>query len=405
MDDISTNIEQYDIAIAQLQTKRDQLAKSLEYPQSLLAPIRKLPTDVMIEIFQQATHPIQFFPFFGFRPTCSGEVFTLSWVCSWWRTLIFAQPTLWSSIDLTLENLRFSSKVSLLSLDGALKECLRRSGMSAPLHLNLEFSSMGLNESETFNILDALAEHASRWKKLRIYLTDEDSYECWEYMVREQVESLRASSLLEVMDIRCLGRIKNWPVALNFCLQLHTLRTSYLDLDHALSLKNLTVLAIQVYHGRSFADLLEPFPHLRTLVLGVFVRVDNERTPPSFNDFQHIHLSNLQILSMEEAFPTGLWQSVRLPNLTSLSVNVDLEEGNLSQYVIRWDKPVLDESFFATANPFNDLKEMLRLSRCVVQNVSLGTIPSSIVKSFFADIIIADSGKFIVDGFPYRRLA
>ncbi|KAE9396939.1 hypothetical protein BT96DRAFT_824013, partial [Gymnopus androsaceus JB14] len=97
----SSDLQRYDDAIARLQDQRNQLDKIVQYLKSLISPIRKLPPDVLGEIFELVTAD-QFIELkiHRYRARGIGRVFRLTWICSWWRKLNLSRPTLWSRIHL-----------------------------------------------------------------------------------------------------------------------------------------------------------------------------------------------------------------------------------------------------------------------------------------------------------------
>ncbi|KAJ4464217.1 hypothetical protein C8J55DRAFT_404192, partial [Lentinula edodes] len=98
VEQMSSEIRKYDDAIARLQKQRAQLAKAMTCQKSLLSPIRKLPSDVLIHIFHLVSEDSILFnesPNEKASRTFIGAIFSLTWVCSVWRNLALSQPSLW----------------------------------------------------------------------------------------------------------------------------------------------------------------------------------------------------------------------------------------------------------------------------------------------------------------------
>ncbi|KAJ3917497.1 hypothetical protein F5877DRAFT_29809, partial [Lentinula edodes] len=98
VEQMSSEIRKYDDAIARLQKQRAQLAKAMTCQKSLLSPIRKLPSDVLIHIFHLVSEDSILFtesPNEKASRTFIGAIFSLTWVCSVWRNLALSQPTFW----------------------------------------------------------------------------------------------------------------------------------------------------------------------------------------------------------------------------------------------------------------------------------------------------------------------
>ncbi|KAG7439537.1 uncharacterized protein BT62DRAFT_700299 [Guyanagaster necrorhizus] len=96
-EDISTlelEISSLERQMIMLMRKKDQLEHSLSRRKALLSPIRRLPSDVLLEIFSWAVH----------RPKNSLDVTTGVWplgqVCGCWRDIVSTLPVLWSVVIL-----------------------------------------------------------------------------------------------------------------------------------------------------------------------------------------------------------------------------------------------------------------------------------------------------------------
>ncbi|KAE9407432.1 hypothetical protein BT96DRAFT_986729 [Gymnopus androsaceus JB14] len=172
---ISTNMNE---AIARLQEQRAQLAKLLEYPNSLASPshIRQLPPEIMSEIFKMivAGREIDFSAqWFGYGKTyerrivATSRLFPLTWVCDSWRNILLSQPTFWSS-----HFIEFSAHTTVYSPTApALKECLLRAG-TLPLDLTVyvKDNPSDVDDAAWTRSVDAITSYASRWKSLAFKL-------------------------------------------------------------------------------------------------------------------------------------------------------------------------------------------------------------------------------------------
>lgn len=113
---------------------RVYLEKTLRCQESLLAPIRTLPSEVLILILnlvigddftiKLTTGPFQ----------CVGAI--IPWVCFRWREIIISQPLFWTSLHL-LGRLH-AADADFHAMGEVLRECLLRCG-TAPLHLKIYF--------------------------------------------------------------------------------------------------------------------------------------------------------------------------------------------------------------------------------------------------------------------------
>ncbi|KAE9404913.1 hypothetical protein BT96DRAFT_972919 [Gymnopus androsaceus JB14] len=286
---------------------RFDIAKTLEYHESLLSPIRKLPQEVMSMIFELVvasrrekyliTLTIKEYEE-GFR--CTGETFRLTWVCFWWREIILSNPTFWTSIAVQDQILYYCSSPlpGYNSMNSCLKEVLSRSGTAAPLYLHLSFSG-DIDYEGLLPTLDALAEHANRWKEVDLYFTESKPYLAY---------------MLEQARYRT---------------------TSFLSLE---------VLELHIHHSDSFRC-----PILETLKLTYFCPGLDSEALPTTSTILHSHLTRLEIDFIDDRSPIGFWQHVSIPKLTHLRADIKGVESNRIR--------------------FEELKTMLIDSRCVLEDV------------------------------------
>ncbi|KAJ7049963.1 hypothetical protein C8F01DRAFT_1181117 [Mycena amicta] len=159
-----------------LYQKRSGIAKFLEAHKDLVSPIRRLPVDVIQEIFI-ACLPTQR----NCVMSASEAPVLLGRVCSFWRTLSLSTPRLWSSLHLVepvfspsksigaLEERKFDQRIEVA------KAWLGRSGQ-CPLSISFLSSSMlrgaFTDHPSSFSsgpFIDAIMEFAPRWED--IYIT------------------------------------------------------------------------------------------------------------------------------------------------------------------------------------------------------------------------------------------
>ncbi|THU90127.1 hypothetical protein K435DRAFT_592573, partial [Dendrothele bispora CBS 962.96] len=96
LDDNRKQIETHTVQIASLYSQQQSMQTKLCLLDSLLAPIRKLPLDVLRYLFQTIV--------FSQRSSDRGGIFdaiVLSHVCCSWREIALAIPSLWTDIYLS----------------------------------------------------------------------------------------------------------------------------------------------------------------------------------------------------------------------------------------------------------------------------------------------------------------
>ncbi|KIK54327.1 hypothetical protein GYMLUDRAFT_232201, partial [Collybiopsis luxurians FD-317 M1] len=128
------HITQMEDALQGLKSIRDKFKRSMDVTMTLSAPVRRLPEDVLVEIFSIYIENS------GLR---SGPNFLLSRICTFWRKVVFSRPSFWTSFSLDLRALRSWEKKGSEILT-ILSACLSRSA-DAPLSLSVELDSVGTN--------------------------------------------------------------------------------------------------------------------------------------------------------------------------------------------------------------------------------------------------------------------
>ncbi|KAE9401021.1 hypothetical protein BT96DRAFT_1093853 [Gymnopus androsaceus JB14] len=331
---------------------RGYLAKTLECYESLLAPIRTLPSEIMISIFKLVVWDDDFVEIATGPFRCSGPIFPLTWVNYRWREIIISQPSFWSSLDLFLRVYGREADFQLMA--DVVGECLLRSGTIAPLHLKILVRGWDARASSgQLHVLNMLNEHAYRWKEI--------VFECLlpephlAHMLNQICSQNTSLPALEVVNLSTTNKEK--PFLLGFfgptfihLPRLHTLFISLLrSTDLVLiDLQQLTTFRINHYIGCSFAALLENCPLLEHLEISEITSSD-AGVSSTIPFVHHTHLTSLHLNNLQW-FPIGLWQSVHLPNLTHLEVNGYMGRGSF-------------------LNTFEEVKTMLVQSKCVLQHI------------------------------------
>ncbi|KAL0564759.1 hypothetical protein V5O48_017278 [Marasmius crinis-equi] len=151
-----------------LESKQAGLEKAMKKYRTLLSPIHRLPSEVLLEIFQHCCH----------TNTLSDPqvppALALSRVCGRWRDIAVSSPRLWSSI--TISQFRSRDKVEH-SRRQRMTTCLTRlfleRSKNAPLKLKLRFP-WDPSEVDYSNgmVMDLLGAQSKRWEELTIDETE-----------------------------------------------------------------------------------------------------------------------------------------------------------------------------------------------------------------------------------------
>ncbi|PBK98723.1 hypothetical protein ARMGADRAFT_587395 [Armillaria gallica] len=201
----------YDAQLQEIQLRRRALLEALESRKSIYAPIRRLPHDILIEIFdsvcdswwQEADED------WGLRHQrhsldVSGPLWVLGRVCGLWRDTLHASPVSWA------RKLVVSAPFSKHALE-LLQTYLGHTGEHL---LNLEACCS--NPVTDHKILSLLVQSCQRWKNLRIIATKQLMY--------HHFKSISQFPALQTIDIEiydgngyhsnmCLGAPQLWQAS------------------------------------------------------------------------------------------------------------------------------------------------------------------------------------------------
>ncbi|KAE9397880.1 hypothetical protein BT96DRAFT_1020539 [Gymnopus androsaceus JB14] len=333
--DVPESLARYDQAIADvkrlligLETARNSLQRRSDDAKSLIAPIRKLPSDILNEVFI-------FYCWKNrggsgdFDASSLWPALKLSWVCSFWRTLVHSHQKLWSSLQLSSQMLQFYPKRFQIFL-----KSISYSGNHL-LDIDYRGDYYDGPGSEVDNAIGVLLDNSMRWRRATITLLSwPEAHQDWlSYVIDRQSsrvsepKQLGNFSALEYLSIR--GRLSmtrsdklsDFFRIFSLCPRLTTfhfdgsLSLSGLNLD----LSHITDLALGTFIGKSLAHLLCRLPALEILKVGGFCFSEDRPTDILLQGKRHYSsaLSKLVVLS-STAFQPEAWNSLRLPCLNSL---------------------------------------------------------------------------------------
>ncbi|KAF5337596.1 hypothetical protein D9758_014935 [Tetrapyrgos nigripes] len=158
-------IRRLEANIIQLQNKQQFARRRAEQFSSLLAPIRRLPSDILGRVFSLLCAENSIYLKLDLPAFC------LSQVCAKWRKLVLSTPSLWSSLYVDAECSRPDEHVK------ALVDLYLQRSKHHPLHLRL---SMLRETSLASDVLKSISAHSARWRslslKIRPILLKEDNF-------------------------------------------------------------------------------------------------------------------------------------------------------------------------------------------------------------------------------------
>lgn len=352
-------ILQIERILKDLLKQRSEIVHFIDQSHSLRAPIRKLPPEILNEIFLlvwKAEMGITVK-----RKKASGATFRLSWVCSFWRDIIRSQGIFWSSFDIDLRCI--GSALLGFKATSSLIRSIARSG-AAPMSLCLNFGSMSYVLPEQSELMTALNKSSKKWKDLRLDFTGLLYSHFPEHLLRQGPLDLSSLETLTIVLEPWRSTGQSFPFLHQTPYpRLRHLCTNVLRATDKLDLRNITTLDIEEYRGTSFAQLLSYCPSLETLQLHGFHSTVNPDDITQDPPLRHSRLSELK-LAFDGRFDRDAWQSLSLPNLTSLSLFYDMRN----------------------FNRINEIRMMLMLSKSPLESLSLYDFPEHTVIELIKDV-------------------
>lgn len=190
-----TNLSRYDEELsrlrsltAELEAQRAKLQQLVDGCKGLRAPIRRLPTELLDDIFSRcdwdsdsSPSPLEYAV--GLSPLCLGGV------CTRWRTIVLSSSHLWTYISMTLKDPKSNpGQAKGGSCATILRTYLERSGqLPLSIEVCVEGTEIWPSDSEEADLLPddtvsyyrrhpllrILTRHAHRWRRAILHLDDE----------------------------------------------------------------------------------------------------------------------------------------------------------------------------------------------------------------------------------------
>ncbi|KAE9408313.1 hypothetical protein BT96DRAFT_913914 [Gymnopus androsaceus JB14] len=380
LEDSKSTLAKYDEEIANdtaedfayttdLRMARNLLISYMANAQALTSAVRKIPADVLCEIFELVLSTdgnpqydnVTFHLKINFSsPTCP--------------TTVTTRPAWWSSIFVDTSVLQiWPKKINLF---------LRHISLSANAPLTFVVSGMAVADSPSFHVLDTLLDHSFRWHRAYLRIVGPD---CLPFIERKMCSILQTGSTQETSseylpNLKFLdaGRTQLPAKLLSFgCSKLQTFkvssRLSWSTFSHYSFTEQLRTFEVGAPFGTDFlVDFICRMPLLEEFSIcgrsGVYVLINAFETGASvevdtaLNPY-HSKITTLSV-SLGWLWP-GAWTRLRLPHLRTLTITC--KEGWLPPHQI-----------------LRELSEMLCQSNSVLQNLAFKDVPSDDAITFLA---------------------
>jgi len=321
LSDAKTDLADYDAQISRLESslillkqKRDRLQKYVVNCQSLLAPIRLLPPEILSHILLLCCEMNIFDP----ANKVDLPAFTLSAVCSYWRNIAIATPRLWATLMIPFHTLMLRNpsiepnNLWLIPLMvPAIQLCLQR---SAEAPLTLELSAFTLDDFDDYDgIMRELVRQSHRWYHVKVDIQDSPFLNSPGH---DLISLVTSAPCLEILELE-QDNEEDFTAALhacNFAPRLHTLSlTSFCPPSTApLPWTQITTLNLDCINHVEVLKLLQICSHVTNLSLHS-IQFDEAN---SFNDCSVSVVSN-RISSVTLGLSVHPWM-IRVSTLDAL---------------------------------------------------------------------------------------
>ncbi|KAJ7669991.1 hypothetical protein DFH06DRAFT_159597 [Mycena polygramma] len=161
MDALDAQIKNLTATLNRLISERDDMASQVQQCTAVLAPIRRVPPEIICAIFSWTLPRTKRVA--GELPT--GAPWYLGQISGIWRQIALGLPSLWNSI--TVFHTEISSWKDFSPLPMVAAQLIRSA--NAPLEVDFEWMTY---EGEAAPFMDALLTHSHRWRSFRLLCCD-----------------------------------------------------------------------------------------------------------------------------------------------------------------------------------------------------------------------------------------
>ncbi|KAJ7603835.1 hypothetical protein FB45DRAFT_811698 [Roridomyces roridus] len=139
-----------------------QLERAIEAHKSIISPIRRLPNELLAEIFSQASQAAFYWDDISTSPVTSQAPWLFTHVCRLWAGVALGTRPLWSQISMRLHCIDEEAR----GVASMVKLFLERSG-SLPLIVDICNED---NQLKTHRSFDASVTHVQRWEDVDLFV-------------------------------------------------------------------------------------------------------------------------------------------------------------------------------------------------------------------------------------------
>ncbi|KAF8903645.1 hypothetical protein CPB85DRAFT_1019051 [Mucidula mucida] len=345
------------IVLKTLSGKMDELQASLDVKRNILSPIRRIPIEILSEIFRWCMPDDDFVVV-----KIKQAPLLLTTVCSSWRKLACASPYLWSSISVTITRDKCSPAPRLIDL------WLHRT-MEQPISFSIveQLQLEDLTTSDEYilscrDILPYFADHCHRWERVKLEYTDWRMSSGLVAISRKSpLSSLRSLDLHREYWVSAetneLSHIVTAPALRDFTWYSRSAPIKPLSLIPASQLTRLHI--VRPVTMDDYFDIISRYPLLQSAAIYVQL-VGREPDDPIVIPDTPIHLPDLKEFSLTvDTSITSLFSRITAPSLTTLRIN------RLDEYLL------IDPQEGVTFWNQDEVTAFLQRSKCALETFEL----------------------------------
>ncbi|KAJ7592507.1 hypothetical protein C8J56DRAFT_478812 [Mycena floridula] len=322
----NNEISRLTASIDELIMQRELLQHNVASYKAILAPIRRLPSEVLQEIFVSCLPPGK-----AVAPSTTVAPLLLGRISRSWRELALSTPPLWASIHVVFPTDDESESFSVQQLYHEVEGWITRSGTTCPLTIEVGATGGFMRgnyptNSPAMQFIELLAGLSHRWSSFKIEgpaqwlnslssLSKNDVPMLEEFSYREKSMSPDSQLSVGILGGQHLRDLGLYNLGLEDTLAI----TSNINFGQ------LTRLNLMIgLHGFSLlyiADILASCPNL--IACRMLVSSDQPTTPWNLEALTLHHLSTLTLILRNSNEPSNIqvdefFSRIRLPQLSSL---------------------------------------------------------------------------------------
>ncbi|KAJ7615855.1 hypothetical protein FB45DRAFT_801477 [Roridomyces roridus] len=306
----------------ELSAKRDSLHQFIDAHLALVSPVRRLPEDLVREIFVACLHPKE-----NATLRASDAPMLLCHITRYWRNVALSTPPLWTSLHIFNPSPRNESMM-VQRINDAADAWLSRSG-SLPLSISLvqgiplfsptDNDLIDSHRSACTRLLETLVKFAPRWGSVRLSIAGTFDLTPLTRVAADDVQMLRSAA------------IDRWDAGMLFLgargLTALSLRTEELPAAASIHWESLSHLTLAMSnHGHDetpgthdVLPILRQCPHLETLNVDFDFGMDSQQSLEPQLPCDLPHLRRLSVLGSG----WNLLRNINTPELRYLSGVLD----------------------------------------------------------------------------------